>query len=79
MARWERRLTAALPRLRQAGVEVIDGVEAGTAPYVRLRAEWNAPRVALGDFPAYTPQQIDVSIEQIDVSTERIADARSTP
>jgi hypothetical protein len=67
-----RRFTTALPRLRDAGVQVTDDVEAGVAEYVRLRAAWDAPLVRLADFLGYTPQQIDVS-------TERIAHARSTP
>jgi hypothetical protein len=59
---WERRFTSALPRLRHAGIEVTDDVEAGLAEYVRLRESWDAPLVRLGDLLGYTPEQIDVNV-----------------
>jgi hypothetical protein len=59
-ARWERRFTTALPRLRHAGIEVTDDVEAGLAEYVRLRKSWDAPVVRLAGLLGYTPEQIDV-------------------
>lgn len=60
--RWERRFTTALPRLRHAGIEVTDDVEAGLAEYVRLRESWDAPAVRLAGLLGYTPEQIDVSV-----------------
>ena len=60
--RSERRFTSALPRLRHAGIDVTDDVQAGQAEYVRLRASWDAPLVSLGGLLGYTPKQIDVSI-----------------
>jgi hypothetical protein len=42
-------------------VEVTDGVEAGVAEYMRLRASWDAPVVRLAALLGYTPEQIDVS------------------
>lgn len=59
---WERRFTRALPRLRHAGIEVTDEVEAGLAEYVRLRERWDAPLVRLAGLLGYTPEQIDVSM-----------------
>ncbi len=61
-AQWERRFTAALPRLRHAGIEVTDDVDAGLAEYVQRRESWDAPLVRLGGLLGYTPEQIDVSI-----------------
>ena len=60
--RWERRFTTAVPRLRRAGIEVTDDVEAGLAEYVRLRESWDAPLVRLAGLLGYTPEQIDVSV-----------------
>ena len=60
--RWERRFTTALPRLRHAGIEVTDDVEAGVAEYVRLRGSWDAPVVRLAGLLGYTPEQIDVGM-----------------
>jgi hypothetical protein len=60
--RWEHRFTTALPRLRDAGIEVTDDVEAGLAEYVRLRESWDAPLVRLAGLLGYTPEQIDVSV-----------------
>jgi hypothetical protein len=59
---WERRFTSALPRLRHAGMEVTDDVEAGLAEYVRLRESWDAPLVRLAGLLGYTPEQIDVGM-----------------
>ena len=61
-ARWERRFTTALARLRHAGIDVTDDVEAGLAEYVRLRESWDAPLVRLAGLLGYTPDQIDVSV-----------------
>ena len=61
VAGWERRFTTALPRLRHAGIEVTDDVEAGLAEYVRLRESWNAPLVRIAGLLGYAPQQIEVS------------------
>ena len=59
---WERRFTSALPRLRDAGVEVTDDVEAGAAEYVRLREGWEGPVVAVASLLGYARKQIDVSM-----------------
>ena len=59
---WERRFTSALSRLRHAGMDVTDDVEAGLAEYVRLRKSWDAPLVTLARLLGYTPKQIDVSM-----------------
>ena len=60
--RWERRFTAALPRLRHAGIDVTDDAEAGLAEYVRLRESCDVPVVRLAGLLGYTPEQIDVSM-----------------
>jgi hypothetical protein len=59
--RWRRRFTSALPRLRHAGVEVTDDVEAGMAEYVRLREGWEGPVLRVAGPLGYTREQIDVS------------------
>ena len=59
--RWKCRFSTALRRLRHAGIEVTDDVEAGLAEYVRLRESWDAPLARLGGLLGYTPDQIDVS------------------
>ena len=45
-----RLLTSALPRLRHAGMDVTDDVEAGVAEYVRLREGWD---VRSSDSPVF--------------------------
>ena len=59
--RWKHRFAAALPRLREAGLQVTDDVEAGAAEYVRLRTDWDAPVNGLADFLGYRRQQVDVT------------------
>jgi hypothetical protein len=59
--RWKHRFASALPRLREAGLQVNDDVEAGAAEYVRLRSGWDAPVNGLADVLGYTRQQIDAS------------------
>ena len=71
-ARWGRRFSAALARLRQAGIQVTDDVHAGTAEYVRTRAGWEGRIAGLAELLGYPPQQIDAS-------SERNAHARPTP
>ena len=58
---WKHRFASALPRLREAGLQVGDDVEAGAAEYVRLRSGWNAPVNGLADFLGHPRHQIDVS------------------
>jgi hypothetical protein len=60
-ARWERRFASALPRLREAGLEVTDDVDAAAAEYVRLRAEWDGSVDSLRHFLGHPPEQIDVN------------------
>ena len=70
--RCHRRFISAVARLQQAGLAVTDDVEAGAEEYARLRTDWDARAVRIGDFLGYPP-------DQIDVGTERIVHARSTP
>ena len=59
---WERRFTSALPRLRHAGMDVTDDVDAGVAEYIRLREGWERPVVAVAGLLGYTREQIDVGV-----------------
>lgn len=57
--RWRRRYTAALRRLREAGIDTITDEDTGFAEYCSLRMRWQSHIETLAQFMAYDLADID--------------------
>jgi hypothetical protein len=57
--RWRRRYSAALRRLRQAGIQTIADEQAGAEVYVSLRARWDRYITTFADWMAHDMDTID--------------------
>jgi hypothetical protein len=59
--RWRRRYFAALPRLRQAGIQTTQNERAGAEMYIRLRSSWDRHIAKLVPHMGYEMAEIDPS------------------
>jgi hypothetical protein len=69
--RWRRRYSAAVRRLRQAGVKIIADERAGAETYVGLRAQWDRDITNLAPAMAYTMEEIDPVGTNPEISDQR--------
>jgi hypothetical protein len=59
VARWRRRYTVALGRLRQAGIRTVADEQAGSEDYVALRTRWDRYIRVLSPALSYRPEEVD--------------------
>lgn len=59
--RWRRRYSAALPRLREAGIKTVADERAGADAYVSLRSRWDHFIARLAPLMVYPPEEIDLA------------------